>query len=190
MSSGFNEFSLKEFTFPSSEHLWWSHFFVLEKDIKRLAINGDLSTLESGLAFFYTGDELEKKIEYWSRNQNVGIVAKLLAGKEGTKYRKRASGLGMRMSIHPCSKYGPERSDVTLRKIWSRILIAKYSQNEEHCDVLLGTVEHELVEFTRAPVTRVHKEFWAGRVIDGKLYGSNYMGKCMTSVREVVCGFK
>ena len=186
ISVEFNKFSLKEFTFPSSEHLWWSHFLVLEKDVKRIAIGGDLSTIESGLAFFYKGEELEKKIEYWGRKNNVGIVAKLLAGKGGTKYRKRAADLGMKMSIHPCPKYGNEGSDMTLRKIWSSILIAKYAQNEGHRSVLLGTGDHHLVEFTRAPMARIQREFWAGRVESGRLYGKNYMGDCMMCVRDVM----
>ena len=185
VSVGFNDFALEEFTFPSSEHAWWAHFFVRDCDIRRLAVNGDLSTLQ-GLKHFYEGEELDKKISYWSRKDNVGIVAKLLAGKKGTNYRKRASDIGMRMSVHPCEKYGPQGRDSTLGKIWERILLAKYTQNREHYSVLVNTKGRRLVEFTRAPVARIEKEFWAGRIVDSKLYGGNYMGDCMVRTRDLL----
>lgn len=161
-------------------------FLLRDCDIKRLATGGDLSTLESGLAHFYEGEELSKKVKYWSGKGNVGIVPKILAGKKGTRHRKRAMDMGMRMSVHPCDRYGPQGSDRVLAKIWSKILVAKYTQNKEHRDVLIGTGDKHLVEFTRAPVTRIRKEFWAGRIIDGRLCGGNYMGKCMMSVREIL----
>lgn len=182
---GVDDYVLKEFVFPSSEHAWWSFFLSDEKDIERLAVNGDLSTLD-GLKYFYKGEELKKKIEYWSKKDNVGIVAKLLAGREGTNYRRRAVKLGMKMSVHPCHMYGPVGNDATLAKIWARILVCKYSQNEKHRAILLSTAEKTLVEFTRAPVTRIGKEFWAGRVVDGRLCGKNYMGECLMSVRNVM----
>lgn len=178
--TGSNEYVVKEYTFPSSEHLWWAHFLVLDRDIKRLAIGGDLSTLESGLALFYKGGELSKKISYWSKKENVGIVAKMLGGKK----RKRAIDLGMKMSVHPCEKYGRQGTEKTLDKIWKRILVAKYTQNSEHRDVLLGTGSHALVEFTRTPKDRIGKEFWCGRAQESKLYGRNYMGDCLVAMRE------
>ena len=184
---GFNEYVLKEFVFPSSEHMWWAHFFVVERDVRRLAIGGDLSTLQ-GLEHFYEGEDLEKKISYWSRKDNVGIVAKLLAGKKGTNYRKRASDIGMCMTIHPCERYGPQGEDSTLWKIWKRILLAKYTQNRGHYSVLMGTKSKKLVEFTRAPMIRIEKEFWAGRVVDSNLYGGNYMGDCMVRIRDHLLG--
>lgn len=176
---------LKTYTFPSSEHYWWSHFFVKDEDIRRIAIGGDLSTLE-GLKHFYKGEVLEKKIKYWGKKDNVGIVPKILAGKKGTNYRKRAMELGMCMSIHPCPKYGIQGLDITLNRIWSKILIAKYTQNRGHREILLSTFSKHLIEFTRAPEKRLRSDFWAGRVIDGKLCGRNYMGDCMMSVRDVL----
>lgn len=183
---GFNEYSPKEFTFPSSEHFWWAHFLVRECDVKRLAINGDLSTLETGLPLLLEGDKLRRALEYWPKKNNVGIVAKLLAGKNGSSYRKRAMKLGIQMSVHPCVKYGPQGADRTLSKIWTSILVAKYTQNSGHRQVLIGTGDHHLVEFTKSSSERVSSEFWAGRVIGGKLYGKNYMGDCMMSIRETI----
>lgn len=182
----FNKYELREYTFPSSEHYWWAHFLLRDVDIKRLSIGGDLSTLETGLPLFYKEDELKNKIQYWSKKNNVGIVTKILAGKLGTQKRKRAHDIGIRMSIHPSEKYGPQGHDSTLNKIWSKILVAKYTQNKIHRDVLVKTREESLVEFTRCPEDRVDNEFWAGRVIDGKLYGKNYMGDCMMSIRDAL----
>ena len=182
----FNEFYLKEYTFPSSEHAWWAHFLVRDADITRLAIGGDFSKLKTGLGHFYEGEILSKKIEYWGRKSNVGIVPKLLAGKKGTNIRQRAKELGLFMSIHPIGRYGPQGEDSTLSKIWSRILVAKYSQNASHRQVLLSTGTHHLVEFTRAGIDRVFKEFWCGRVEKNELHGRNFMGECMMSAREVM----
>ena len=184
----FNEFYLKEYTFPSAESAWWAHFLVRDVDITRLAVGGDLSKLETGLGHFYDGEVLSKKIDYWGRKSNVGIVAKLLAGKRGTCIRQRAKELGIVMSVHAFPKYGPQGADSTLSKIWSRILGAKYSQNALHRQVLLSTGTHHLVEFTRAGIDVIYKSFWAGRVEKNELHGRNFMGECMMSAREVIKG--
>jgi len=81
---GWGEYALKEFTFLSSEHARWAHFFVRNCDIKRLAVGGDLSTLETGLPLLLEGDKLNKALKYWAMKNNVGIVHKLLAGMVAT----------------------------------------------------------------------------------------------------------
>lgn len=182
----FNEFYPKEYTFPSSEHAWWAHFLIRDVDINRLAVGGDMAKLRTGLAHFYDGEVLSKKIEYWGKKSNVGIVAKLLAGKKGTNIRQRAKELGFCMSLHASPKYGPQGADSTLSKIWSRILLAKYTQNASYRQVLLGSGDHQLVEFTRAGIDRIYKSFWCGRVEKNELHGQNFMGSCMMSAREVI----
>lgn len=178
------------YTFPSSEHYWCAMFFVDDKDIRRIAVGGDLSTLESGLSLIYRRkEEYEKKLKYWSSKDNVGIVVKLLANRKknknnGREIRWRAAMLGMNMSIHPCSKYGPQGADSTLNKMWEKILLAKYTQNSEHRRVLMDTGSRMLVEFSRASVKKLSNEFWAGRFVGTRLVGNNYMGECMMSCRD------
>ena len=197
VKDGVNEYVVKEYTFPSSEHFWCAHFFERDCDIKRLAVGGDLSTLETGLGYFVNPNKLDAKIKHWSSRNNVGAVASRLNGNDDTCYYKKASrrcvrkasSLGMVMSIHPCGKYGPQGSEETLSNIWSNILMTKMSQNKEHCGVLLSTGDKHLVEFNQfnsSSIDRVHNAFSSGKVVDGKLYGRNFMGDCMMSVRDTL----
>lgn len=182
----FNEFYLKEYTFPSAEAAWWAHFLLKDADITRLAIGGDMSNLETGLGHFYDGEVLAEKIEYWGRKSNVGIVAKLLAAKKGTNIRQTAKELGIYMGTHPVGRYGAQGADSTLTEIWDRILLAKFNQNASHRQVLLDTGDHHLVEFTRTNIDKAYKKFWSGRVESNELHGKNFMGECMMRVREVM----
>lgn len=180
-----NEYVTREYTFPSSEHFWCAHFFERDCDVNRLAVGGDLSTLETGLGYFVSPGKLDAKIKYWSIRDNVGIVASRLNRYDDDSYCKKstlrnlrkASELGMRMSIYPCEKYGPQGTDETMWNIWSNILMSKMSQNEEHRKVLLRTGCIPLVDCGSPAVNRVE---------DGKLYGRNYVGYCMMSVRDTL----
>lgn len=155
---GSNEYVTREYTFPSSEHFWCAHFFERDCDIKRLAVGGDLSTLETGLGYFVSPGKLDAKIKHCSRRNNVGTVAYMLTSNEKSLYYKRASRrcvrrasrIGMVMSINPSEKYGPQGTDETLRNIWSNILMSKMSQNEEHRNILLGTQRNHLVDFSNS----------------------------------------
>ena len=183
----------KEYVFPSSEHFWWAHFLLLDKDISRLAVGGDLSTLESGLQILLHSNISQRKIKYWKKSCSVGVVAKILAFRDKTSnVRIIAKKLGMTMSIHPMECYGLKSRTYTIVSIWKKILIAKYSQNIRHRMALLSTGEEHLVEFCK---TNPEKQFWAGKVKDGSktntgiikggtLVGNNFMGKCLMATRK------
>ena len=179
------EFESEEFVFPSSEHLWWSHFMQRRCDISRLAIGGDLSTIETGLTLLYQGMEPKKlsgKIKYWKSRSSVGIVAKVLANRDKKKNRrKRAEDIGIQMSIHPLKEYGTQGSSETLVKIWRKILDEKFSTNIIHRNILMGTRDKFLVEYCRM---HEEKQFWAGKVKNNVLYGRNFMGLCLMATRK------
>ena len=181
------EIGSEEFVFPSSEHLWWSHFMHRRCDISRLAIGGDLSTIETGLTLLYKGMEPKKlvgKIKYWKSRSSKGIVAKVLANRDKKKnIRKRAEDIGIQMSIHPLKEYGTQGSSETLVKIWRNILDAKFSTNIIHRNILIGTRDKFLVEYCRM---HEEKQFWAGKVKDNVLYGRNFMGLCLMATRKFV----
>ena len=175
----------EEFTFPSSEHFWWAHFMYRRCDISRLAIGGDLSTIETGLTLLYQSMDSKKlngKIKYWKNRGCVGIVAKVLANRDKKKnFRKRAEEIGIKMGIHPIKEYGKQGYSETLVHIWKNIMVSKFSTNSEHRKVLLGTGNKFLVEFCRM---HEEKQFWAGKVKDNVLYGRNFMGLCLMATRK------
>lgn len=179
------------FVFPCAEHYWWAHFMHRPRDIQRLAIGGDLSTVD-GLKILL-GDGIGAiKARYWGRRGNVGIVSKMLATRKGNK-RFRAVNAGIDMSTHPLEKYGEQGKSSTLVDIWKKILVAKYTQNKGHRAVLLSTGSDNLVEFARM---HPEKQFWAGQVVDGgvkhaggrvvggEVSGNNFVGKCMMATRS------
>lgn len=187
-----DSFEIKNYTFPCSEHYFWAHFMYRDCDIKRLAIGGDMSTLE-GLKFFFKEDVYVSKVKFWSKKKNVGIVAKMLANRSGI-FRKRADKLGFIMSIHPLVQYGEQGTDETLFSIWKKILFHKYTQNKDHRDILEGTGNKRIVEFCRM---KPENQFWAGQVVGGTrmrnknisggdVVGFNYMGKMLMMTRDLM----
>lgn len=69
----------KQFVFPSAEHYWWAHFTKNISDVSRLAVGGDLSTLEGGLCLLLGPEKGAQKAKHWRKKGNVGIVAKMVA---------------------------------------------------------------------------------------------------------------
>lgn len=187
-------FEEREFVFPCAEHYWWAHFMHRARDVERLAIGGDLSTVD-GLNILL-GDGIGAiKAKYWAKKESVGIVSKMLATRRGGK-RFRAVKSGIDMSIHPLDQYGSQGDNTTLVNIWKKILVAKYTQNKEHRTVLMSTRSEILVEFDRM---HPEKQFWAGKVVDGgirhsggrvvggEVSGNNFMGKCLMATRSHLC---
>lgn len=203
-----NCFAEREFLFPSAEHYWWAHFTKNTSDVSRLAIGGDLSTLEGGLQLLLGAPTGEQKARHWRKKNSVGIVAKMVAAANtATKknssaspsssaaeiiHRPRAHELGMELGLHPLEQYGPQGDIETLRAIWRKIQADKFSQNPEHRRVLASTGEETLVEFVRM---RPEGHMWGGQVrggvrrpkgliVDGgELVGRNFTGKCLMAVR-------
>lgn len=194
----------REFLFPSAEHYWWAHFTKNAPDVSRLAVGGDLSTLEGGLRLLLGARAGEQKAKHWRKKNSVGIVAKMVAAANTTKkknksgakietvHRPRAHELGMELGLHPLEQYGPQGNIETLRAIWHKIQTEKFAQNPEHRRVLASTGEETLVEFVRM---RPEGHMWGGQVRGGvrrpkglivgggELVGRNFTGKCLMAVR-------
>jgi len=190
------KFEEREYIFPCSEHYWWAHFMRRHEDISRLAVGGDLSTID-GLKLIL-GDFIgETKGRYWGRKGSIGIVAKILTQKNEKGERYRAKEIGMCVNDYPLEQYGPSGGNSTLVSIWKKILFAKYTQNSIHRAVLMSTGSEILVDFTRgtpekkfwtAHVVNGGKRYSAGRIVGGELVGNNFMGKCMMAVRKEMYG--
>eukprot|EP00752_Nemacystus_decipiens_P001533 g1503.t1 len=198
----------REFLFPSAEHYWWAHFTKNAADVSRLAVGGDLSTLEGGLRLLLGARTGEQKAKHWRKKNSVGIVAKMVAAANATTkeknkspssssaaeriHRPRAHELGMELGLHPLEQYGPQGEIETLRAIWLKIQTDKFTQNPEHRRVLASTGEETLVEFVRM---RPEGHMWGGQVrggvkrpkgliVDGgELIGRNFTGECLMAVR-------
>ena len=118
---------------------------------------------------------MQKKL-YWGRKKNVGILAKML--------RKRASKLGMVMREHVRPQYGTLGTRKTLLAVWTSILTAKYSQNEDHRKVLLSTAGKRLIERDNRAKS---SSLWGAKEgsIEGRpdrltTVGINFMGKLLS----------
>lgn len=198
----------REFLFPSAEHYWWAHFTKNASDVSRLAVGGDLSTLEGGLRLLLGARTGGQKAKHWGKKNSVGIVAKMVAAAKNTATKKNTSSpsssaaerihrprgheLGMELGLHPLEQYGPQGDIETLRAIWQKIQTDKFSQNPEHRRVLASTGEETLVEFVRM---RPEGHMWGGQVrggvrrpkgliVDGGvLVGRNFTGQCLMAVR-------
>jgi len=165
------------YTFPSAEHYYVAHLCHDQTCVRRLAVGGDLSTIETGMSIVYPKlgpDDIKRKINYWTRNNMVGIIAKM--------YGKMIN----RQEI-------PSDWEA-FRQLWVKILTAKYTQNEQLMQVLLSTGQTRLVEFDRMASSHTT---WAGRIVNGvdrgqgrreggELIGRNYMGDMMTYIRSVI----
>lgn len=186
----------REFVFPSSEHFWCAHFMRRHRDVSRLALGGDLSTLSSGLRAILGDDTGRKKAQYWGKKGNVGIVAKMLAAKDSERGRYRAKAMGIDMSVHPLEQYGPQGAMDTLVAIWTRIVHEKFTQNTAHRRALVSTGRDDvLVEFVRSkPESSLwgglvrggvkHSAGNGGHISGGVLVGDNFMGKRIMALRS------
>jgi len=190
------KFEQKEYVFPCAEHYWWAHFMPRHEDVSRLAIGGDLSTVD-GLKVIH-GDFIgTTKGRYWSRKGSVGIVSKMLTHKSEDGKRYKAEELGMCVQEFPLDQYGPPGGHSSLISIWKKILFAKYTQNPVHRAILMSTGSEILVDYTRSTP---EKKFWTahvvnggerycgGRIVGGELVGNNFMGKCMMATRKEMYG--
>ncbi|CAM9753112.1 unnamed protein product [Laminaria digitata] len=186
----------REFVFPCAEHYWWAHFTKNASDVSRLAVGGDLSTLRSGLRLMLGSERGARKAAYWQKKRNVGIVGKMLAAnnKSSGRIRCRAKDLGMEMGLHPLEQYGRQGDIRTLEAIWDNIQTDKYTQNEDHREVLRSTGSEVLVEFVRM---RPEGHMWGGQVRGGvkrskglveggELVGRNFTGNRLMAVRAAL----
>lgn len=167
--SNFNECKIKgivrgkSYIFPCSEHYYLAHFLNDIDDIKDLEVNGKYGTYDA-LKYFFKEKDIDKKIKYWSKKNNIGIVAKML--------KNNSEKLNIELRIINKSEK---------EKIWTKIILDKYTQNQEHKKVLLETNDKILIEFGRGSKK---DSFYTGKIVDGELIGKNYMGEKIMEIRK------
>tara|TARA_B100001996_G_C18577235_1_gene560811 strand:- start:285 stop:815 length:531 start_codon:yes stop_codon:yes gene_type:complete len=144
--------------YASVEHCFQAQRYG-EEDKKRFTKEGDLGTWEGF-------EKVSKKSdEYWRKKRNIGIIAKMATNKENV--------LGLKREYEIKDGY----------ELWEPMLKEKF-KDERLRKILMDTKEEELVEFDRFANTR--GSYWGGSVIDGKIVGTNTMGKYIMRVRKEI----
>lgn len=155
--------------FNSAEHLWKSLQSKDEATFRQFQMDGLFGNLTQQSMEIIYGANGKQKYHYWSLNDNVGIVAKLISNP--TRYKK----LGLNLEIH-LERLSPEVE----RQVWEALLSLKYRQNPNHLAVLKSTENFRLIEFDRNANQKTH---WGGKIVDGDLVGENVMGQYLEAVR-------
>lgn len=171
-----------EKTFQSAEHLWQSLKAIDYTSFCAFCDDGQYARLtEQAFGVFYKSKQVaQRKMKFWSRKQNEGIIAKLVANPQ---HRKKV-GIAL--------DYTKENLDADLeRAVWADVLRLKFTQHPELKQVLLDTRDDYLLEHSRSAKSRYEKhcitEHWAGLVDEsGDLYGDNAMGRYLMSLRTVL----
>jgi predicted NAD-dependent protein-ADP-ribosyltransferase YbiA (DUF1768 family) len=151
------------YIFPSAEHYYLAHFMKNKNDIKKLEIGSEFSEYKS-LKYFFKEDKIPNKIKYWSKKNNIGIIAKMI-------------------------KNNPDKVNIILKTIthkekeiiWTKIITDKYTQNEEHQKILLDTSDKLLIEFGKGSKK---DSYYTAKVVDDEIIGKNYMGKKLMEIRK------
>ena len=82
-----------------------------------------------------TEELARKKIQFWRKKNNIGIVAKMASNPDHARKLKLT--------------FVSRISDEIKKKIFIEILISKYKLNEDLRDILMATGNKTLVEFSR-----------------------------------------
>ena len=143
---------------------------IANSDRKHFQIAGKFGSWD-GMNAFFDKEIASKKIAYWSKKDNLGIVAKMASNP---KYKSKTN-LTFK---NTCDKYDDILDGYT--KDWAILLIHKFSLPGFR-ELLLETKDEMLVEFDRMGNPNC---FWGGKIIEGRLVGSNAMGKMLMMVRE------
>jgi predicted NAD-dependent protein-ADP-ribosyltransferase YbiA (DUF1768 family) len=180
------------FVFPSAEHVWHALKAKNVATLLRFTSHGDLGQWSASFftrvmpkALQGTSAGLErgkKKMAYWHKKGNIGIMAKMAANPKYTK----AMGFDPRADMN----YGRETLEEDLeRRVWLSIHHLKYSQHAALRTLLLETGETPLIEFDRAGIRNPSKTKWGGCVDEkGVLHGQNKMGMYLMLYRRKIAG--
>lgn len=112
----------------------------------------------------YNANEAQRKMDYWMKKENVGILAKMQI--------KASKNAGMKRDVTPTECFN----------LWMPILRAKY-ERADFRKILLATGDKHLVEFDRGAIKKGSR--WGGLVnADKVVVGSNNMGRALMQIRE------
>ena len=142
--------------YPSIEHAFQAQKYI-QSQRWRFSTSGDLGAW-NGLKLVFKPDDYEKKLKFWSKKGNIGIVAKMATNMK----------IGKKLGLIRDEKFQPSDD------LWLKLLGKKYSI-KYFCDILKSTNGTYLLEFDRG--ARIKPVFWGGLISDNTLYGNNQMGK-------------
>tara|TARA_R110002072_G_scaffold260935_1_gene419546 strand:+ start:477 stop:959 length:483 start_codon:yes stop_codon:yes gene_type:complete len=142
--------------YPSVEHAFQAQKYI-QSQRWRFSTVGDLGVWE-GLKLVFKPEDYEKKLKFWSKKGNIGIVAKM-----ATNVR-----IGKKLGLIRDEKFQPSDD------LWLKLLKMKFSI-KYFDDILKSTGGTYLLEFDRG--ARIRPVFWGGLISDDILYGNNQMGK-------------
>jgi hypothetical protein len=160
--------SLEGKEYPSTEHWYQSRKASGEDTAAEFRGEGVLTAWGTGMARVCKKDT-EKKIAFWSKKRNIGVIAKMAA---------RSYPLKPELEL---------RTLAEAQALWCPALKAKALQNSLVLKTLMATPDDSyLLEFSRGAKRTTLKGSppkWSGLVEDGKLYGRNWMGLCWMKVK-------
>lgn len=166
----------------SSEHAYQALQKFHPECHERFQVGGDLGGF-CGMPLVYPEKQVEAKLKWWGHMKPpmVGIVAKMAS------HHVRAKKLGLRMlTLDPT--LSEEARIEAIRRLFKRILVAKYTSNDEHRRALLDSGDKLIVEFDGKAEHATSKggpPLWTGMINKntGRLFGRNLMGELLMEVR-------
>ena len=174
-SNSKNFHSLSNFTFieegieyegllyPSIEHAFQAQKYI-HSHRSRFSIHGDLGSW-SGLNLVFSPNDYSKKYQFWSKKNNIGVIAKRATQKK--------IGIQLGLEIDPDF----QRND----ELWITLLKKKFSIKKYH-DLLKSTNDLYLLEFDKG--ARKNGSFWGGIIHFNILHGENKMGNYLMMIRD------
>ena len=149
----------------STEHAFQAQKYIKEQR-KRFSVEGDLGQLDSGFDLAF-GKDWEKKKLFWMKKNNIGIIPKMVTNE------KRGLKLGLIR----------DKNFVNTSELWFDLLWQKF-RIDRFRKTLTSTGNNYLLEYDRG-AERMNP-LWSGIIKDGKLYGTNLMGKYIMYIREKI----
>ena len=155
--------------YSSTEHAFQAQKYI-ESERYRFSKTGDLGVW-TGLNLVFKPEEFEKKYNYWSKKNNIGIIAKMATNEK----------IGKKLGLIRDENF--KSTD----ELWLKILEKKYSI-KYFSNLLKSTNDIYLLEFDRGCNSKFNdsNSVWGGIINNDILYGSNLMGKYLMEIRTIL----
>jgi len=152
--------------YPSTEHAFQAQKYI-ESQRERFSITGDLGVWD-GLKLVYKDREYENKYKFWSKKNNIGIIAKMATNKK----------IGIKLGL-----IRNEKANLT-DELWINILEKKFNI-KYFSDILKSTDNIYLLHFDHRANKNINSSsYWGGLINNNTLYGNNQMGKYLMQVQN------
>jgi predicted NAD-dependent protein-ADP-ribosyltransferase YbiA (DUF1768 family) len=160
--------------YSSAEHAFQAARFPQDVRAEFFSVDGKYSSLsvDSFIAVGVSKKMAEKKLNYWSKKNMIGVIPKMLVNRMKSRAR--------------------ELTAKEVEDVFTQILMSKYTRNKGHRTILLNTGDKILLEFVRSANSRFEKssgkdiERWGGMVVNNKIVGHNQQGWLHMKVRDMI----